>query len=483
MAAPSFIQEAETTYNSAASKTTASFSVLAGDVLSAYCIVEGNPAGATAAPTISGGSLTWTPQQDVNVDDYTRVIAWTATVDTNKSMTVTIDDPGSTSNFFGGNVLTWRGSDGVGASSKTNVLSGAPSLGLTTGQDNSAIVVVIGDWTASDGTSRTWRSVNGSAATESTYFRDSSHYTAYGGYHPDAGTAGAKTVGLSAPGSLKYSIVAVEIKGAAGGTGWTKNIDDGIAGTDVVTKTPGPHIADPIGATDSRTTAWVAKLTVADPLAGTDTAAKAPTHPIADSGALTDATTKTAGHSVADPAGLTDSNAKTATHPIADQAGLTDSPVRVWTAKLPLADAGTLTDNVSTGGATNYTKNIDDGITATDTVTHAWVAKLTVADPIAATDATSKAPKINRADPIAATDTRTAVWHATLPIADNAALQDATSRQWAAHQTLADTATLTDQSGPTTPATRWLITPASRWEPGTGTRWDIDPSTRWPPAT
>ncbi|HWB36640.1 MAG TPA: hypothetical protein VHA75_11510 [Rugosimonospora sp.] len=37
-------------------------------------------------------------------------------------------------------------------------------------------------------------------------------------YWPDAGTAGSKTVGLSGPVGQTYSIVAVEIKGAAGGT-------------------------------------------------------------------------------------------------------------------------------------------------------------------------------------------------------------------------------------------------------------------------
>jgi len=38
----------------------------------------------------------------------------------------------------------------------------------------------------------------------------------YVAYYPDAGTAGSKTVGLSAPTGQQYSIVAVEIKGTAG---------------------------------------------------------------------------------------------------------------------------------------------------------------------------------------------------------------------------------------------------------------------------
>jgi hypothetical protein len=131
-------------------------------------------------------------------------------------MTVSVTKTGPTQ-WWGFNVLHWRDSDGVGASSKTNVTNGAPSLGLTTTTDNAAIVVLNSDWAAVDGTSRTWRSVNGSAATENTYFRDSSWYGSYVGRHPDAGTAGSKTVGLSAPGAQTYSIIAVEVKGAAGG--------------------------------------------------------------------------------------------------------------------------------------------------------------------------------------------------------------------------------------------------------------------------
>jgi len=208
---PTRVQSVATVYNTAASKTTSSFSVLAGDILTARAIAESN--GATF--TISGGSLTWALQQNVNITDYCEASVWTATVDVDKSMTVTVDDTGPPDFFFGARVTTWRGSDGVGASAKTNVASGAPSLALTTQADNSAIDLGVGDWAAVDGASRTWRSVNGSAATEEDYFRDSARYTLYQGYHPDAGAAGSKTVGLSAPSGQKYAIVAVEIKGAA----------------------------------------------------------------------------------------------------------------------------------------------------------------------------------------------------------------------------------------------------------------------------
>jgi hypothetical protein len=216
MAAPSFIQEAETAWNtdadSTASVATASFNVVAGDILVAYGIVANNLLGLT----ISGGSLTWDNKQTVNVTDYCWLGLWTATVDSDKSMAVTFartTDPGAQV-FYGGNVLTFRASDGVGASNKTNVASGAPTLNLGTTQDNSVVVVANGDWNAADGASRTWRA-NAGALTEKTYFRDSSNYTVYGGYHADAGAANTYAVGLSAPTGQKYSIAAVEIKGTA----------------------------------------------------------------------------------------------------------------------------------------------------------------------------------------------------------------------------------------------------------------------------
>lgn len=212
MAAPSFIQEAETAWNSGTTpKTTASFNVLAGDVLVAVAIVENNDRSLSA---VTGGSLTWTERQRVAVTDYCQVAVSTATVDSDKSMTVSFAASAGSA-YFGGNVFTFRGSDGVGASSKTNA-SGAPSLGLTTTQVDSAIVVANGDWSTVDGTVRAWETVSAGVATEQTYFRDAAHYGVYAAYHADAGTAAAKTVGLTLPTGQKYSIVAVEVKGSGG---------------------------------------------------------------------------------------------------------------------------------------------------------------------------------------------------------------------------------------------------------------------------
>lgn len=211
--APTFISETETAWNSTTSpKTTASISVQTGDVLVAYSVVEDH----ASQISIAGGSLTWTLQQEVNVTNFTRVFVWTTTATSTTSFTVDFTR-GASARFYGGNVLVWRGSDGVGASNKTNT-TGAPSLALTTSFANSAIVTVVGDWDADDGTTRTWRTVNSitpssGAGTEPTYFRDAAHYTVYAAYYTNAGAAGSKTVGISSPSAMTYSIAAVEIRG------------------------------------------------------------------------------------------------------------------------------------------------------------------------------------------------------------------------------------------------------------------------------
>lgn len=223
MAAPTFVSEAETAWNSTTSpKSTGSFDVLTGDILCPVAVAEasGNFGGADMTFAATGGSLTYNSQQSVRISDYTGIEAWIAEATGDASFAGTITRTNGSFLFFGGNFPVFRDSDGVGASAKTNVLSGAPSLDITTTQDNSAIVVVVGDWNAADGASRTWRTVNGTAPSaangfELTYFRDSSRYTLYVAYYPDAGAAGAKTVGLSAPTGQKYSIIAVEVKGTA----------------------------------------------------------------------------------------------------------------------------------------------------------------------------------------------------------------------------------------------------------------------------
>jgi hypothetical protein len=218
MAAPTFVQEAETAWNSASfPKGSGNFTTSTGDVVVACSVKEAE----TDDLSQTGTNVTLTVQQTIDVTAYTEVEVSAGVVASGGTTSVSfVNNPGG-GMWFGGNALTFRDSDGIGASNKTNT-TGTPSLSLTTTQANSAIVVVIGDYAAVDGTSRTWLTVNSITPSsgngyEVTYFRDSVHYGVYIAYYPDVGAAGSKTVGLSAPGSQTYSIVALEIKGIASG--------------------------------------------------------------------------------------------------------------------------------------------------------------------------------------------------------------------------------------------------------------------------
>lgn len=221
MAAPTFVQEAETAWDTTTTpKSSGDFTTSTGDVVVAASIVEDNIIG---PPSQTGTNVTLTSQQEVLVTNYCDVEISAGVVSSGGTTSVSFAR-GANAGLFGGNALTFTGTDGIGASAKTNFISGAPSLDITTTQDNSAIVVAVGDWNAVDGSSRTWRTVNSITPSsgngyEVTYFRDSAHYTVYVAYYPDAGSAGTKTVGLSAPSGQKYSIVALEVKGTASGGG------------------------------------------------------------------------------------------------------------------------------------------------------------------------------------------------------------------------------------------------------------------------
>ena len=192
----------------------------AGDLLVVAAVTADQLTQLTSPPT--GNSLTYTLAQSITVASSCQVYGWTATDATGGTgWTLSVSETGTGAPPWGFNALRFSGSDGFGASAKTGPTAGAASLNITTTQDNSAVVVMIGDWAAVDGASRTWLTVNGTAPSaangfEKTYFRDTVNYGVYIAYYPDVGTAGTKTVGLSAPTGQTYSMVAIEVKGAAG---------------------------------------------------------------------------------------------------------------------------------------------------------------------------------------------------------------------------------------------------------------------------
>lgn len=199
--------------SSATPKTTPTFSVQAGDLLTLMAFGENGMM--TVAPPTWTGSGAWTLLQSISLgSDWCTAYLYVCTVTaTATGRTVSVAASG-TMGQFSFIVTQWRNHGGVGLSGKANA-SGAPSLPLALSA-NSAVAVGNSDWNAANGASRTWRTVNGSPIVESSYGGTvGSTYVVYTGYAPDAGAAGSETLGLTAPTGQKYSIVAVEVLGLA----------------------------------------------------------------------------------------------------------------------------------------------------------------------------------------------------------------------------------------------------------------------------
>lgn len=216
MAAPTFVAEYETAWNTGTTPKTVSVTTAVGDVLVISSGVEANST-AIAAPT--GGTPTYALQETLSPASFCALRAYTAlTGITAQTYTLSqTTDSGTT--WWGFNCLRFSGSSGIGAAESGSGNGTAPSLAITATQDDSALVVFCYDWNAADGASRAWQAVNGTTPTagngfEVSYFRDGSHYTVYGAYYPNAGVAGAKTVGLTTP-SQKWVLSAIEVKGTA----------------------------------------------------------------------------------------------------------------------------------------------------------------------------------------------------------------------------------------------------------------------------
>lgn len=212
MAAPTHVNSPVTDFDSASPKT-AGLAIDVNDRLVVLTSVEDQ-----SGPIINvaGGSQTYTLLQSIAVSNFAEVRLHSCTSSTATDFSVSFTEASSSSLFWFGGVVQYRDSDGFGNSAKSNTNNDAtPSIDITTTQDNSAIVVLISDWNAGAVTPRTWLDVNGAQPTEIVVGQSAGRSSRYVARYADAGTAGVKTVGLSAPTGMKTSIVAIEVKGVA----------------------------------------------------------------------------------------------------------------------------------------------------------------------------------------------------------------------------------------------------------------------------
>ena len=215
---PTFVQEAETVWNTTTTpKDTASFAVLNGDLLVALMVGADSSGFTLSVPaTLSGSTSAWTAiaSSPVAPGSKTPIGMWWATATADGNVTVRFARGGGTPQLFGGNVLTFRDHGGIGASpAAVQGNPAAPSVDITTVQDHSAIVFINGDWASVTGT-QTARVNAGAATTASALPGDGATYAVFGAYHEDAGPAARYAVGMTAPATQNYNLMAVEVKGS-----------------------------------------------------------------------------------------------------------------------------------------------------------------------------------------------------------------------------------------------------------------------------
>lgn len=222
MPAPTFdLERAETTWNTglALTKVSSAFTPSNNSVLVAMFAASDTTGGGTPMTTFafSGGSLTWTQRAfALHTGTGCPIQASTAPVTTGASMTVTGTMNATGPPDWGFDVLEWSSYTAVGnAVANAAVTTNTPSIAITTTAANSAIMLLLADWGANAWTARTWLQPSGSSAFVETATAQtvSGQYSTVGGYYPDMGAAGAKTIGLSAPTTGTWSMAAVEITG------------------------------------------------------------------------------------------------------------------------------------------------------------------------------------------------------------------------------------------------------------------------------
>jgi len=212
--------------------TSASLSVLAGDIIVVkYASANGNVVITGGVPTASG--LTFTQRVAYQVGNTSLSGCWifTAPVTTGGSVTVSLACTVGASGDARGLVVfeVWRnGQLAPTPATQTGTGSGStPSISITTTGANSVVTSVSGDWNADPG-SRTYLS---GATEDGDYFSLTiAHCDSF--WQP-AATAGAQSVGMTAPTGQTWSTAALEVQAAgAGPTGIS--LADVAAGTEQV---------------------------------------------------------------------------------------------------------------------------------------------------------------------------------------------------------------------------------------------------------
>jgi hypothetical protein len=375
-------------YNDTAGVTslvTASFTPPSGSIVVAK-VTAGDAGTTSTTPT----GLTFTSQLNIGTGGSTcRVAIYTATGG-GSAVTVTAAF-GGTGNVRSLVVEVWTGAQlaATPATHSTNTTTpptGAPTDTITTTGANSVVTWINADYSAVDGTSRTYRS----SAVETGYHTVSLQDTVYCAYQ--GASAGSQTYGLTAPTGQTYTLASVEIQGTTATQDprqreirppwrlWARDRSSIFKSTyqlfapqgDISTATL-VSLADTGAGVDAITESADVGAGLADTGVGTDALTVAAAVPLPDTGTVSDSLTPAAAVSLADVGTGTDALTVTVAAPLTDTSAAADTLSA--TAAVQLTDTGTGTDAL-TLPSTLIIQTVTAG-SSSGSITASWPTTLT----------------------------------------------------------------------------------------------------------
>lgn len=313
----------------------------------------------SAMGTPSGGAQTYAPDQVSAPGGFNQWAGVFTTKITGSPGAMTISSTPASTSVHSMIVERWGNAQLAATPASCSPIngSGTPSSTVTTTAPNSVVSWVSGDAQSRDPATRAYLS----SATEDGLQDGHAGFNgvAYFAWQA-AATAGAQTVGLSAPGSQAWVVAGIEIQAASGGSSVTAD--------------------DTAPAADTASRSQSLSRTAADGAAASDTATRSTSssRTTSDTAAATDSATRTSGssRSSADSAAAADTAARTTstTRSTSDTAAASDTATSSTTIVRTAADTAPAADTV--------TRTIHASRTATDSAPAADTATIPHTSPI-----------------------------------------------------------------------------------------------------
>lgn len=201
---PTAVYQVNSAAKNATSLVTTSFTPAVGEVVVVTAFTEDST---FTLGTVTGGTSTWASRFASTTVNNCRAYAWTTTITTAASMTVTVPVTGGNC-WHSMTVSRWPGVLAASPAIGSAVTNTASSTTVTTVAAGSAVVWACADWNAVAPGSPTYRS---SATALGTPFTVSGSFTQYSAYQ-QAVAAGSQTFGLSSPTGQQDVLFGIEVQ-------------------------------------------------------------------------------------------------------------------------------------------------------------------------------------------------------------------------------------------------------------------------------